>query len=64
MAQVVENFSAMRVFALHTRWFTGGALQRLREYSIAIGASHLYLQRGNPLWSHLWIDHMYFFARE
>ena len=58
------NFSAMCVFAWHTRWFPRVDLKRSREYNIAMGEAHLQLQWGKLLWSHLWIDHMYFFARQ
>ena len=54
------RFSAMCVFAWQARWFTGGDLKRLREFSIAMGEAHSQLQAGKPLWSYLWIDHMYF----
>ena len=41
------NFSAMCVFPWHARWFAGGDLKRLREYSIAMGEAHLQLRGGN-----------------
>ena len=56
------NFSAMCVFAWHKRWFTWGDLKLLREYGVAMGQAHLSLHWGKLLWSHLWIDHTYFFA--
>ena len=37
------TFSAMYVFAWQTRWFTGGDLKRLREYSVAMGQAHIQL---------------------
>ena len=54
----------MCLFAWQTRWFAGGDLKRLREYSIAMDEAHLQLHWGKLLWSHLWIDHIYFFARQ
>ena len=35
------NFSATCVFAWQKRWFTGGDLKRLKEYSIAMGETLL-----------------------
>ena len=29
-----------------------------------MGAAHNELQWGKRLWTHLWIDHMYFFCKE
>ena len=58
------SFSAIVVYAWQTRWFTWGGLKRLRDYNIAIVKAHILLQWGKSLWSHLWIDHMYFFARQ
>ena len=51
----------MCVFAWRLAWFSGADLGRLRRHSIAMGAAHNELQWGNFLWTHLWIDHMYFF---
>ena len=39
-------------------------LGRLRNHSIAMGAAHNELQWGKLLWTHLWIDHMYYFAEK
>ena len=42
-------------------WVSGADLGGLRECSIAMGKAHLLLEWPKLLWSHLWIDHMYFF---
>ena len=57
------NFSAMCVFAWLARWFARVDIKQLREYGISMGEAHLRLQVGKLLWSHLLIDHMYFFSR-
>ena len=58
------NFSAMCLSQWQTRWFTEGDLKRLMEYHVAMGRAHLQSLWGKLLWSHLWIDHMYFFAHK
>ena len=40
----------------------GEDVGRLRECSIQMGKAHLVSQWPMLLWSHLWVDHMYFFA--
>ena len=42
----------------------GADLGRLRNPSIAMGTAHNELQWGKPLWTHLWIDHVYYFAKK
>ena len=42
----------------------GGGVGRLRECSIRMGKAQLVLEGPKLLWSHVWIDHMYFFARK
>ena len=59
-----DNFAQMCVCAWQTDWLSGGEVGRLRECSIRMGKAHLVLQWPKLLWSHLWIDHMYFFARK
>ena len=54
----------MCLYAWRTSWLFGADLERLRECSIAMCKAHLLLEWPNLLWSHLWIDHMYFFARQ
>ena len=41
-----------------------GDVGRLREISTRMGKAHLVLQWPKLLWSHLWIDHTFFFARK
>ena len=59
-----ENFASMCVYAWRSAWFSGADLGRLRNHSIAMGAAHNELQWGKLLWTHLWIDHMYYFAKK
>ena len=59
-----ENFASMCVYAWCSAWFSGADLGRLRNHSIAMGAAHNELQWGKLLWTHLWIDHMYYFAKK
>ena len=59
-----ENFASMCVFAWRSAWFSGADFWRLRRHSIAMGAAHNELQWGKLLWTHLWLDHMYFFAKK
>ena len=54
----------MCVFAWRSAWFFGADLGRLRRHSIAMGVAVNELQWGKLLWTHLWIDHMYFFFKE
>ena len=58
-----ENTASMCVYAWRSTWLSGADLGRLRNHSIAMGAAHTGLQWGKPLCTHLWIDHMYFFAK-
>ena len=59
-----DNFAKTCTYAWRTSWLSGADLGRLRECSIAMGKAHLLLERPKLLYSHLWIDHMYFFARQ
>ena len=59
-----ENFASMCVNAWRSAWFSGADLGRLWNHSIAMGATHNELRWGNLLWTHLWIDHMYYFAKK
>ena len=70
-----EGFARMCVYAWPTGWLYmdgqrdgcpggGGGVGRLRECSILMGKAHLVLPWPKPVWSHLWINHMYFFCPE
>ena len=59
-----EHFASMCVYAWRSAWFSGADLGRLLNHSIAMGAAHNELQWGKLLWTHLWIDHMYYFAKK
>ena len=59
-----ENFASMRVFVWRPAWFSGADLGWLRRHSIAMGTTHNELPWGKLLWTHLWIDHMYFLAKK
>ena len=59
-----DNFASMCVYAWRSAWFSGADLGRLRNHSIAMGAAHNELQWGKLPWTHLWIDHMYYFAKK
>ena len=59
-----ETFASMIVYAWRSAWFSGADLGRLRNHSIAMGTAHNELQWGKLLWTHLWIDHMYYFAKK
>ena len=59
-----ENCASMCVFAWRSAWFSGADFGRLRSHSIAMGSSHYELHWGKLLCTHLWIDHMYFFAKK
>ena len=48
------KFASMCVFAWRSAWFSGADLGRLPNE----------LQRGKLLWTHLWMDHMYYFAKK
>ena len=54
------NFASMFEFVWRSAWFSEAYLGRLRRHSIAIGAAHNGLQWDKLLWTHLWIEHMYF----
>ena len=54
----------MCIYAWRTSWLSGAHLTRLRDCSMAMGKAHLLLEWPKLLWSHLWIDHIYFFARQ
>ena len=59
-----QNFASMCVFAWRFAWFSGADFGRLWSHSIAIGTTHHELQWGKLVWTHLGIDHMYFFAKK
>ena len=59
-----DNFAKICIYAWCTSWLSGADLGRLRECSIAMGKGHLLLEWPKLLWSHLWIDHLSFFARQ
>ena len=61
-----ESFASMCVFAWRSAWFSEADLGRLRRHSIAMGAAHneLQCQWGKLLWTHLSINHMFFFCKE
>ena len=59
-----DKFAQMGLYAWQTDSLSGGNVGRLHECSIRMGRAHLVLQRPKLLWSHLWIDHLYFFARK
>ena len=50
--------------AWQTDWLFGGEIGRLLECSKKMGKAHLVLQWLKEVWSHLRINHMYFFARK
>ena len=54
----------MCVLAWCSACFSGADLGWLRRHSIAMGSAHNELQWGKLMWTHLWIDHMYFFFKE
>ena len=56
-----ENFASMCVFAWRSACVSGADLGGLRRHSIATGAAHNELYFGKLLWTHLCIDHMFFF---
>ena len=59
-----EDFASMCVYGCRSAWFSGANLGLLRNHSIAMGTAHNELPWGKLLWTHLWIDHMYFFAKK
>ena len=61
---VVGECASMCVYAWRSVWFSGADVGRLRNHSIAMGAAHNELQWGKLLWTHLWIDHMCYFAKK
>ena len=58
------NFAQRSLYAWQTDWLSRGEVGRLGECSVRMGKGHLVLQWPKLLWSHLWIHHMYFFARK
>ena len=59
-----DNFAKMCIYAWRTSWLSGADLRRLANCGIAMGKAHFHLEWPKLLWSHLWIDHMYFFASQ
>ena len=59
-----ENFASMCVYAWRSAWFSGADSGWLRNHSIAMGTARNELQWGKLLWTHLWIDDMYCFAKK
>ena len=51
------------MFAWQTAWCSGGDLRRLCDLSLAVGTAHNHFEWGKLLWAHLWINHMYHFAK-
>ena len=58
-----NNFAKISVYAWQMGWLSGEDVGKLHECSIRVGKAQLVLQWPKLPWSHLWIDHMYFFAR-
>ena len=54
----------MCIYAWRTSWLSGADLRKLHDCSIAMRKAHLLLEWLKLLWSHLCIDHMYFFASQ
>ena len=59
-----ESFASMCVFAWRSARFTGANLGRLWGHSLAMGTAHNELQWGKRVWTHLRINHMYFFSKK
>ena len=59
-----DNFAKICIHAWRISLLSGADLGRLPECSIPMGKAHVLLELPKLLWSHLWIDHMYFFARQ
>ena len=58
-----ENFASTCVFAWRWAWFSGADSGRLRRDSMAMGTAHKWGKWGKLSWTHLWINHMHFFAK-
>ena len=54
----------MCVYARQTGWLTGEDVGRVHHCSIRMGEAHLVFVWPKLLWSHLWINHKFFFARK
>ena len=54
----------MCVYAWRTSWLSGVDLSGYSVCGIAMGKVHLLMEWPKLLWSHLWLDHMYIFARQ
>ena len=59
-----DNCASMCVYVWRSAWFSGADLGRLQNHSMAMGNAHNDLQWGKLLWTHLWIDRMYYFAKK
>ena len=59
-----DNFAKTCVYPWQTGWLSGGGVARLHKCSIRMGKAHFVLQWPKLLWSHVWIDHINFFARK
>ena len=57
-----DSFDRMCVYAWQTDLLCGGEVGRLHECRLSMHKAHLALHWPKLLWSHLWIDHMYFLA--
>ena len=66
--QELVGLFAYRLVSGHLAGADGGGADcrrgRLRNHSITMGTAHNELQWGKLLWTHLWIDHMYYFAKK
>ena len=59
-----ENFASMYVFAWRSAWFSEADLDQLGDHSLAMGTVQNEPHLGKLLRTHLWIDHMYYFAKK
>ena len=58
-----EAFALWCKYAWQSDFLTGAHLSNLREACVTMGRNHNALRFPKLLWSHLWIDHIYAYAR-
>ena len=64
MQNMVGEFCKHVCIRLAFRMVSGANLGRLRNPSISMGTAHNELQWGGLLWTHLWMDDMYYFSKK
>ena len=59
-----EAFATMSNVAWEDDFLSGLEQRALLQKQLTMGARHLDLGWGKPMWTHMWIDHMYAYVAQ